>query len=170
MSTTPPGPHRSSFLSNRPEPPARSSPPRSPPAAEAPSEKVKFVPPPPNSFAFTSIPVLDLQRAQAFYSAVFSWTFQPQTSPNQLIFFTPSSIMGALSLVSAPNGLTTEAAPRAGGVVNHILVQDVEATLQKVAVAGGKVVKEKWVEGAHTELGQFCDTEGNLGGVLKWLI
>jgi len=78
--------------------------------------------------------------------------------------------MGALSLVSAPNGPTTEAAPRAGGVVNHILVQDVEATLQKVAVAGGKVVKEKWVEGAHTELGQFCDTEGNLGGVLKWLI
>ena len=169
MNTIHPGPHRNSFLSNRPEPSVRSSPPRSP-AAEAPSEKIKFVPPPPNSLAFTSIPVLDLQRAQAFYSAVFSWTVQPQTSSNQLIFFTPSSILGALSLVSAPDGPTTEVAPRAGGVVNYTLVQDVEATLQKVAMAGGKVVKGKWVEGAHTELGQFCDTEGNLGGVLRWLI
>lgn len=80
--------------------------------------------------------------------------------------------MGTLSLVSAPDTPATEAAaaPSAGGVVNYILVQDVEATLQKVTAAGGKVVKEMWVEGTHTELGRFCDTEGNLGGVLKWLI
>lgn len=90
--------------------------------------------------------------------------------------------MGALSLISSTNaapesgsesengGEKEKVELKAGGVVNHILVADVAATLQKVVEAGGAVEKERWVEGGHTELGRFWDTEGNLGGVLKWLI
>ncbi|KAF2502910.1 hypothetical protein BU16DRAFT_612496 [Lophium mytilinum] len=193
MATT--TPHRNSFLSNRPSPPIKSpikSPqssassnittPSSTSALPETTPKPKFVPPPANSFAFTLIPVLSLPRAQSFYATVFGWTFQPQASASQLIFFTPSSVMGALSLIpgtdaapesgseSEKNGEKEKIDLRAGGVVNHILVADVAATLQKVVEAGGMVEKERWVEGGHTELGRFWDTEGNLGGVLKWLI
>ena len=49
-------------------------------------------------------------------------------------------------------------------------VESVEETLDKAKSADGEVVKEKWVEGGHTEMGEFRDTEGNLVGVLKWLI
>lgn len=182
---TTPSPHRNSFLSNRPEDPTKSpqsptsSNPITPPTTKTESQdeptttttkKPLFTPPPPNSFAFTSIPVLSLPRAKAFYSTVFNWTFSPQTSPTQLIFFTPSSVMGALSLITGTENNADEPEQRAGGVVNHILVTDVGATLQKVVEAGGAVEREAWVEGGHTELGRFWDTEGNLGGVLRWLI
>jgi predicted enzyme related to lactoylglutathione lyase len=54
------------------------------------------------------------------------------------------------------------------GIVLYMRVESVEGTLEKAKVAGGEVVKEMWVEGNHTQLGQFKDTEGNLVGVLKW--
>lgn len=57
-----------------------------------------------------------------------------------------------------------------GGILLYMRAENVEETLEKVKGAGGEVVKEKWVEGGHTELGEFRDTEGNLVGVLKWLI
>lgn len=81
--------------------------------------------------------------------------------------------MGALSLVPSPTTAVEgdpKPEPRAGGVVNYILVDDVDATLQKVVEAGGKIERERWVEGGHTELARFWDPEGNLGGVLKWLV
>jgi predicted enzyme related to lactoylglutathione lyase len=88
--------------------------------------------------------------------------------------------MGSLSLTSPTSEVVdgekeTEGAgavveKRAGGVVNFILVTDVAATLERVKEAGGEVERERWVEGGHTELGRYWDSEGNLGGVLKWLI
>jgi predicted enzyme related to lactoylglutathione lyase len=55
-------------------------------------------------------------------------------------------------------------------MVLYMKVESVEETLDKAKSAEGEVVKEKWVEGGHTEMGEFRDTEGNLVGVLKWLI
>lgn len=56
------------------------------------------------------------------------------------------------------------------GITIYILVEDVEDTLKKVVTAGGKVKMEKTVEGGHTEMGRFWDTEGTVIGVLRWLI
>jgi predicted enzyme related to lactoylglutathione lyase len=56
------------------------------------------------------------------------------------------------------------------GITIHILVEDVGQTLEKAAKAGGKVTREMWVEGGHTELGEFMDSEGNAVGILRWLI
>lgn len=56
------------------------------------------------------------------------------------------------------------------GIVISLMVEDVAATLEKVRSEGGKVVDEMKVEGNHTELGRFEDTEGNVVGVLRWLI
>lgn len=61
-------------------------------------------------------------------------------------------------------------ATRDDGVVLYVLVESVDIALGRVADFGGTVVKEKWVEGGHTELGEFRDTEGNLMGVMRWVI
>jgi uncharacterized protein len=47
-------------------------------------------------------------------------------------------------------------------------VGDVKETMAKVVEAGGSIVQDTWLEGDHTWLGIYKDTEGNVGGVLKW--
>jgi len=47
-------------------------------------------------------------------------------------------------------------------------VADVADTMKKVVEAGGEIVTDTWLEGDHTWLGIYKDTEGNVGGVLKW--
>jgi len=50
----------------------------------------------------------------------------------------------------------------------YVHVDDVRATMAKVVEAGGSIVQDAWLEGDHTWLGIYKDTEGNVGGVLKW--
>ena len=56
------------------------------------------------------------------------------------------------------------------GVVNYIKVRNIDDTIARVVGAGGKLLKAKWTEGNHTELAEFEDTEGNVHGLLHWLI
>lgn len=124
----------------------------------------------PGSPAWIRIPAADVPRAQAFYTAVFGWKFLDHISrgyaPDKLAVFNipgAPSVMGGISK-SEDGGKIN------GGILLYMRAENVEETLEKVKGAGGEVVKEKWVEGGHTELGEFRDTEGNLVGVLKWLI
>jgi predicted enzyme related to lactoylglutathione lyase len=50
-------------------------------------------------------------------------------------------------------------------------VDDVKETVEKIKKAGGKIVKDAWLEGepAHTEMAFYKDTEGNVGGILRWI-
>jgi len=59
--------------------------------------------------------------------------------------------------------------PGLGGVKVYLLVDDVQETLERVIKAGGRVVQEMFQERDHTQLAQYADTEGNVGGILKWL-
>ena len=59
--------------------------------------------------------------------------------------------------------------PGLGGVKVYLLVEDVQETLERVVKAGGRVVQEMFQERDHTQLAQYADTEGNVGGILKWL-
>ncbi|EON69623.1 hypothetical protein W97_08883 [Coniosporium apollinis CBS 100218] len=144
------------------------------PAASLPN----YTPPSPNSICFTTIPVHSLPRAQTFYTTVFAWTFRPTLPPSSTtttsplptlaVFHTAGDVMGALSVVAEDVKIGEDDSSK--GMVNYILVDDVDATLMRVEEAGGTVEREKWVEGGHTELGLWRDTEGNLGGVLRWVM
>jgi len=48
-------------------------------------------------------------------------------------------------------------------------VDDIRA-FERVKAAGGSVVMEKVADGDHTLRGRVSDTEGNVVGILKWLI
>ena len=120
--------------------------------------------PPTNSFCFASIPVADSSRAQSFYKAVFTWTFWTPPGASVTVFHTGGEIMGSFSTRAK------DYAPAAGGITLYTMVEDVDLTLQKIVEAGGTVEKDKFIEGGHTEMALYRDTEGNLGGILHWLI
>ncbi|KAB5585084.1 hypothetical protein GE09DRAFT_1069309 [Coniochaeta sp. 2T2.1] len=150
--------------------------------ASTPSQQVHATPqtaqyhhPPTNSPAFMRISVRDLDRSQAFYSAVFGWRFmQPQ--PNfPRIFFTGGEVMGGLHLhnhagidTDSGDGAEDGTSRQRQTVVNFVLVDDVEETLEKARQNGGRVLVEKFTEGDHTELAEF-EFEGVVMGVLRWL-
>ncbi|KAF2434913.1 hypothetical protein EJ08DRAFT_646352 [Tothia fuscella] len=118
-----------------------------------------------NCVCFITIPVTNHSRAQRFYASVFDWKFWTAPGSDATIFHTGGELMGRL-FVREESEVTTSAA----GVTLYVLVDDVDKSLRKVFEAGGSVEKEKFTEGGHTEMGLFRDTEGNLGGVLKWLM
>ncbi|KAE9378996.1 hypothetical protein N431DRAFT_478101 [Stipitochalara longipes BDJ] len=133
-------------------------------------------PPPISSPAWIRIPATDVPRAQKFYEEVFDWKFHDHSSAgysvDKLAVFTipgAPTLMGGIGKVEVEEG----ASPRKkgdGAILLYMRVQSVEETLAKAENAGGEVSKEKWTEGDHTQLGEFRDTEGNLVGVLKWVM
>jgi predicted enzyme related to lactoylglutathione lyase len=129
------------------------------------SERPAYKGPAYNCVAFTRIAVQDKDRAQAFFEAVFGWNFMKAQPNFPRIFFTGGEVMGGLHQASS----TAANEEQSGSVVNYILVEDVDATLTKVVEAGGKVHKAKFMEGDHSELAEFIDTEGNLHGLLHWV-
>jgi predicted enzyme related to lactoylglutathione lyase len=118
-----------------------------------------------------SIPAKDVARAKTFYHDVFGWKFRDSPDPvsyppsNFALFTTPTPIiMGGIIKVD-----NNPAQKSADGVVMYLLVDDIEATFEKVKTAGGSVVEGKVADGNHTLRGKIADTEGNVVGILKWL-
>ncbi|KAH8648338.1 Glyoxalase/Bleomycin resistance protein/Dihydroxybiphenyl dioxygenase [Tricladium varicosporioides] len=138
----------------------------------APEPTPQRVPPAINSPAWFRIPASDVARAQAFYAAVFGWHFlmsNPGYPSSKFMAFTipGSSMMGGIAVDE--DTVETRGA-RGGAVMIYLKVEDVGKALEKVVESGGKVAQESHIEGGHTELGSFRDTEGNLIGILRWLI
>jgi uncharacterized protein len=124
-----------------------------------------YIKPADNCVAFMRIAVKDLDRAQRFYSSVFGWVFQEESyQTNIRMFKTGGQVMGGL------HKRDDDAGAKPAAILNYIKVADVAHTLTKVVEAGGKVVEEMWTEGNHTDMGQFEDTEGNVIGLLHWLL
>lgn len=133
------------------------------------ADKFKSMPydkPADNCVAFIQIFVRDLARAQAFYEAVFGWTFQSEAyAPTITVFKTGGQVLGALHVRD-----TEPVADKQPSILTFVKVADVAATLEIAREAGGKVVKEKWTEENHTDMGELEDTEGNRLGLLHWLM
>jgi len=118
-----------------------------------------------------SIPANDVARAKVFYQTVFGWKFRASPDPSYTedtfaFFTTPTPIiMGAIVKCNQPS------ANKPGvGVEFYLLVDDIEEAFERVKAAGGSVVMEKVADGDHTLRGRVSDTEGNVIGILKWLM
>jgi uncharacterized protein len=90
--------------------------------------------PPPNPVIWWEIQVPDLDKGQAFYRAVFGWTFEP-FGEEFVIAKTPDGTMVG-GLVSSEG----DASPSGRHVRIYFAVQDLEATLRAVEANGGEVV------------------------------
>lgn len=114
----------------------------------------------PNNLASFAIHVDDLERARAFYEAVFGWEFEKWGPPGFYLIHTgdePSP--GVLGLMHH------RAEPRTGTGLNGIeaifAVEDVEAIGAAVEASGGRVTHSASVIPEFGTLIRFRDTEGN---------
>ena len=89
------------------------------------------------------------EALHAFYSAVFSWTVEPQ-GPGYALVRTPAG---------SPDGAVVES--EQAGIVVGIVVQDLEATVAAAEAFGGRVVMPPTDNGWVVKA-QVTDPAGNL--------
>ncbi len=112
---------------------------------------------------WTEIPAADLDRAIAFYSAVFDTELnKDETGPNPFAMF-PTSTPGGVAGHLYPG---KPAADGAGPTVHLACPDTLEKTLERVKKAGGQVISD--VQTIPAGRFAYClDTEGNSLGVFS---
>ncbi|KAL2264598.1 hypothetical protein VTJ83DRAFT_7108 [Remersonia thermophila] len=138
-----------------------------------------WTPPKLGSPVWLGISAKDVARAEAFYTEVFSWSFQasprkPEESEvdakTRLVDWNPDVKLGG-GIVPRPDGDDPTGLPAAGpgGIVLYWLVEDLTKTAETIERAGGRMIgsKEPIKEGANGLYRFFEDTEGNVGAVYQ---
>jgi predicted enzyme related to lactoylglutathione lyase len=115
--------------------------------------------------AWFEIPATDLDRATAFYEAVFQFTTTPEDiGDGDVKSLIPSGdgMVGAIS-----HGPAWSPSP-AGVIVYFDGGDDLQEVLDRVVTAGGEIVEPKQtVDATSGYWARFKDSEGNIIGVLS---
>ena len=114
------------------------------------------------------VPFDDGDRARTFYGDVFGWQLMPMPEMNYTMVTTgPSDMETGPTESGFINGGMFERSDDFPGKAPNIVIDvpDLDASLKKVAEAGGTVVKEKLPVGEMGFAAYFTDTEGNLMGL-----
>lgn len=119
----------------------------------------------PNDIAHFAIHADDCERAKAFYSAVFGWTFEPWGPPGFWRVFTSpdAQVHGALHERREPVSGT--------GMVGFectVGVEDVRAIAAAIEKHGGTITMPPMRLETVGELVMFTDTEGNTVGAMQY--
>ncbi len=110
----------------------------------------------PNHF---EIPVDDPDRAEAFYSKVFGWTFQRfEGAPEYYGMATTGDANPGI------NGALFQRSPDSGTVLT-MSVPSIEEAIATAEASGGTVVQGKTPIPGMGYFANFRDTEGNIVGV-----
>jgi predicted enzyme related to lactoylglutathione lyase len=112
-----------------------------------------------NPVQWFEIPVNDMDRAKKFYENVLNVELTLVPLDELIMAWFPWAHVGAGSagtLVKAKSCVPSHA-----GSMVYFGVDDIEATLARVAENGGKVLKPKSDIGQHGFVGHFEDSEGN---------
>ena len=111
----------------------------------------------------------DLDRAQAFYGAVFGWTFEDYSQ------FTGSPYFGIVAGAEGEPGINGGLLPRpapapapeqgTNAYVCTMGTADYDATEAAILEAGGQVALPKYALTGMAWQGYYLDTEGNTFGI-----
>jgi len=104
----------------------------------------------------------DPLRAVKFYREVFGWKIEEW--PGQANYWLATT--GAMEDPGINGAITNRLAPDAS-IVNTVQVADVDATVEKVKIAGGSMFGEKMDIPGIGLLVYVKDSEGNLVGLLQ---
>jgi predicted enzyme related to lactoylglutathione lyase len=121
----------------------------------------------PANLASFAIHVDDVDRARAFYEAVFGWAFEPWGPPGFYLIHTGTDeAPGVQGLMHARH------VPSSGAGLNGLdctfAVDDIIAIGPAVLAAGGSVTMDKAVIPTVGVLTRFLDTEGNAIGAMQY--
>lgn len=111
------------------------------------------------------MPYRDRQRAGAFYSAAFGWaceTLGPEMSDYLLVTTATQEARPGAPAGAINGGLFPFDASKPGQHPSVVIaVQDMAATMRRVAEAGGQVLGEPMAIAGIGDYVAFFDTEGN---------
>ncbi|MEJ6398930.1 VOC family protein [Yoonia sp. 208BN28-4] len=118
-----------------------------------------------NPVGWFDIYVDDLDRAVAFYEAVFDRKLEPMGDPTgetqMMAFASDMSVYGAAgALTKAPH-----AGPGVGGTIIYFMAEDCATEQGRVEAAGGQVIRPKFSIGEFGFVSICMDTEGNMFGM-----
>ncbi len=113
-----------------------------------------------NTICWTDIPVVDLDRAIAFYSALLAAPVSKQSAePGGLEF---GLLPGADSGASGCLYVDADNAPSAKGPLVYLSVEGrLDSAIRAAAKKGGRLLKEKHQIGPHGFRALILDSEGN---------
>lgn len=116
-----------------------------------------------NSVCFFELPALDLDRAVAFYSAVFETTLE-----RTVIGHAPAALFGFSSTHGGVSGAIAQGpghSPGPTGVKVYFPTADLAATLTRITTHGGHIHLAPTPIGDLGTIAEFIDTEGNRIGL-----
>lgn len=120
-----------------------------------------------NNLASFAIHVDDIDRARAFYEAVFGWSFEPWGPPGFYLIHTGDEASPGIQGL-----MHRRQTPRTGTGLNGFeptfAVDDLDAVYAAVKANGGKVVFEPSTIPTVGRLFRFEDTEGNDLGAMAY--
>lgn len=103
----------------------------------------------------------DVDRAKAFYEAVFEWTLAPWGPPN-FYRFQDAGVHGALQERREPMPAGRK------GIELSFAVDDLSETSKKITAEGGAIVSEAFTIPGVGQLCSFRDTEGNEAMIIEY--
>lgn len=112
-----------------------------------------------NPVVYFEIPVLDIERAIQFYSAVFSFDFERDTiHGNEMAFFPLSEDNNGISGALAKGKIYQ---PTINGTLVYFRTEDINETLELALKNGGEVLFPITSNGEFGSVAEFKDCEGN---------
>lgn len=121
-----------------------------------------------NSVNWFEIYTSDFERAKRFYATVFNTQFKEISVGNERHTQMRYAIFPADENSHGTSGALVQldvAKPGIGGTMVYFLSEDIDATLIRVAAAGGKVIRTKQDVGDLGHIALIEDTEGNMIGL-----
>jgi predicted enzyme related to lactoylglutathione lyase len=120
-----------------------------------------------NNLASFALHVDDIDRARAFYEAVFGWRFEPWGPPGFFLIHTGDEASPGIQGI-----MHTRQVPRTGSGLNGVeptfSVDDVDAIAAAVEKNGGQVIMPRSVIPTVGALIRFLDPEGNDIGAMQY--
>ncbi|MFN4767532.1 MAG: VOC family protein [Ignavibacteria bacterium] len=112
-----------------------------------------------NPVVYFEIPVLDMVRAIAFYSAVFDFTFEKNNiDHNEMAFFPFEDGARGITGALAKGEIYI---PTVQGILIYFGTDDIDAILQKAVEADGEILYPKTSNGELGHVAELKDSEGN---------
>lgn len=111
-----------------------------------------------NFIAHVELPVLDLDRTAAFLNDLFGWDFKAFGNGYYLYNKHKGTMVGLRRVATIHRGDTP---------VFHVLVDDIDAMLEKVPSLGGEVVRGKTVIPVYGWYAVINDVNGNHIGLYQ---
>ncbi len=116
------------------------------------------------------MPADDVQRASEFYGKVFNWATPPMGDDATFALTVKADENGnPLEPGGINGGFHKRSGPSDAAPVVNIHVDDIDAKLEAVEAAGGRVIQPRTEVGEYgLSMALFSDTEGNVMGVYNY--